>query len=305
MSIGVYDEGETFFGDLVQVFSNYKELHVGVLRVNLYWGGPLGVAKNASLQGERPARRRLRLDALRPHGVLRRRKYGIKVLFSITGTPRWANGGQSPNRPPLRLLATCASSPMRPRPATAAHMSATTAAPCPPCGSGPRGTSRTIRPSCGRSSSSRAAKWVIAERGRLRQDLQRRLRGRPRDAVQERAGRVRRHRAAREQQPGERRAVRLTGRVPDGGEEGRDEDLRRLRAQPVLRRADRDADDAAAGHAVRRAADRDHARQHQRADRRRLATSTGRGRSGSPSTATRPIRPTRSSACRGRSRRAT
>ena len=47
--------------------------------------------------------------------------------------------------------------------------------------------------------------------------------------------------------------------------------LRRLRAQPVLRRADRDPDHAAAGDAARQRADRDHAREHQRADRRGLA----------------------------------
>ena len=73
MSIGVYDEGQTFFGDLDQVFAQYKALHVGVLRVNLYWGGTLGVAKHRPFHGERSARRRLRLVALRPHGVLRGR----------------------------------------------------------------------------------------------------------------------------------------------------------------------------------------------------------------------------------------
>jgi hypothetical protein len=54
MSIGVYDEGQTFFGNLDQVFSQYKALHVGVLRVNLYWGGPLGVAKHRPFSSSDP-----------------------------------------------------------------------------------------------------------------------------------------------------------------------------------------------------------------------------------------------------------
>ena len=54
MQIGVYDEGETFFGDTGAVFARYKALRVGVLRVNLYWGGPLGVAKSRPFQASDP-----------------------------------------------------------------------------------------------------------------------------------------------------------------------------------------------------------------------------------------------------------
>jgi Glycosyl hydrolase catalytic core len=99
MSIGVYDEGQTFFGNLDQVFSQYKALHVGVLRVNLYWGGPLGVAKHRPFSSSDPR------DAAYDWSVYDRTAFyaaasGIKLLFSITGTPRWANGDQSSNRPP-------------------------------------------------------------------------------------------------------------------------------------------------------------------------------------------------------------
>jgi len=52
--IGVYDEGETFYGDPGAVFKRYKELRVGVLRVNLYWGGKLGVAKTRPFQASDP-----------------------------------------------------------------------------------------------------------------------------------------------------------------------------------------------------------------------------------------------------------
>jgi hypothetical protein len=99
MSIRVYDEGQTFFGNLDQVFSQYKALHVGVLRVNLYWGGPLGVAKHRPFSSSDPR------DAAYDWSVYDRTAFyaaasGIKLLFSITGSPRWANGDQSSNRPP-------------------------------------------------------------------------------------------------------------------------------------------------------------------------------------------------------------
>ena len=102
MEIGVYDEGQTFFGDLNQVFATYQTLHVGVLRVSLYWGGgKLGVAKARPFKASDPR------DAAYDWTIYDRTAFyaaahGIKLLFSITGTPRWANGGQSSNRPPTQ-----------------------------------------------------------------------------------------------------------------------------------------------------------------------------------------------------------
>jgi hypothetical protein len=99
MQIGVFDEGETFYGDTAKVFQRYKDLHVGVLRVNLYWGGKLGVAKSRPFQASDP--RDASYDwSLYDRTVFYAAANGIKILFSITGTPRWANGGASSNRPP-------------------------------------------------------------------------------------------------------------------------------------------------------------------------------------------------------------
>ena len=100
MQIGVYDEGETFFGDTGAVFARYKALRVGVLRVNLYWGGPLGVAKSRPFQASDP--RDAAYDwSIYDRTVLYAAANGIKILFSITGTPKWANGNQTPNRAPF------------------------------------------------------------------------------------------------------------------------------------------------------------------------------------------------------------
>jgi hypothetical protein len=100
MLTGIYDEGATFYDDSTQTFARYQSLHVRVLRVNLYWGGKLGVAKYRPFDGADPR------DAgyswsLYDRVAMYASAYGIKLLFSITGTPRWANGGGSANRPPL------------------------------------------------------------------------------------------------------------------------------------------------------------------------------------------------------------
>ena len=81
-------------------------------------------------------------------------------------------------------------------------------------------------------------------------------------------GRLRRDRPARKQQPEQssRPSVSPVAFLTAAKKAGM-KTLRRVRAQPVLRRPDRDADDEAAGHPLRQRADRDHAREHQRADR--------------------------------------
>jgi hypothetical protein len=100
MKIGVYDEGQTFYGDSNVVFSQYQSLHVGVLRVNLYWGGKLGVAKAKPFNASDP--RDAGYDwSLYDRTALYAAAHGIQLLFSITGTPKWANGGASSNRPPF------------------------------------------------------------------------------------------------------------------------------------------------------------------------------------------------------------
>jgi hypothetical protein len=102
MLIGVYDEGATFYDDSTTTFARYQALHVKVLRVNLYWGGKLGVAKVRPFDAADP--RDAGYDwSLYDHVSAFAGAYGIKLLFSITGTPRWANGGASANRPPTNF----------------------------------------------------------------------------------------------------------------------------------------------------------------------------------------------------------
>jgi hypothetical protein len=99
MLIGIYDEGSTFYDDSTQVFTRYQTLGIDVLRVNLYWGGKIGVAKTRPFDGADP--RDAGYDwSLYDRVAAFAGAYKIQLLFSITGTPRWANGGASPNRPP-------------------------------------------------------------------------------------------------------------------------------------------------------------------------------------------------------------
>jgi hypothetical protein len=99
LKVGIYDEGATFFDDQTKVFGAYRSLGTQILRVNLYWGGKLGVAKYRPFDGSDP-RDAAYNWALYDRVVQFAGAYNLKVLFSITGTPRWANGGQSSNRPP-------------------------------------------------------------------------------------------------------------------------------------------------------------------------------------------------------------
>jgi hypothetical protein len=88
----LYDEDGTLFPTL-------GELGARVLRVHLQWGGRRGVAKARPRAGADPA------DPAydwRPYDriVLAADAGGVEVLFTIFGTPPWANGGAAPTRAP-------------------------------------------------------------------------------------------------------------------------------------------------------------------------------------------------------------
>jgi hypothetical protein len=103
MLVGIFDEAHTLYGDPTYSFPLMKSLHVRVLRSNLYWGGKFGVAKKKPFDATDPA------DPAYDWGLYDRLvRYatanGIKVLFSIYGTPGWANKGRGLNRAPLREI---------------------------------------------------------------------------------------------------------------------------------------------------------------------------------------------------------
>jgi hypothetical protein len=100
MLVGIFDEAHTLYGNPVYSFPLLKAVHARVLRSNLYWGGKFGVAKKRPFEAEDPADpaydwslydRLVRFAAAND----------MKVLFSIYGTPAWANKGRGQNQAPL------------------------------------------------------------------------------------------------------------------------------------------------------------------------------------------------------------
>ena len=98
LRIGLVDNAWSLSGD-PRFYRLSDQLGVQVIRVNLNWGGPLGVARRRPRRGANPA------DGAydwRPYDrvLTRADDLGIDVLFTIFGSPRWASGGGKPNRAP-------------------------------------------------------------------------------------------------------------------------------------------------------------------------------------------------------------
>ena len=159
MRIGIYDEAQTLYGPIDKTMIVLKQLHVQELRLNLYWGARYGVASR------RPARPTDPADpaydwSLYDRTVRYANQYGIHVLFSIYGTPSWANGGLGPNHVPknpvdLRNFALAAAKRY------GGQFPDGQGGSCRRCASGSRGTSRTIRCSSPRSTTARRSRAPI------------------------------------------------------------------------------------------------------------------------------------------------
>jgi hypothetical protein len=101
MLVGVYDEGQTLYGDHSYSYPTLQKLHAQIIRSNLYWGGKYGAAKTRPADGsdpEDPAYDWSLYDA----EVGDATKYGMKVVLSIYGTPSWANNGAGANVAPTK-----------------------------------------------------------------------------------------------------------------------------------------------------------------------------------------------------------
>jgi hypothetical protein len=97
--VGLFDEAHTLYGDPAYSFPLMKSLHVKVLRSNLYWGGKFGVARKKPFDATDPADPAYDWS-LYDRLVRYAAANGIKVLFSIYGTPAWENKGRGLNRVP-------------------------------------------------------------------------------------------------------------------------------------------------------------------------------------------------------------
>ena len=102
-SVGIYDDGMTL-ANPDKGFPILHNLRAQVVRITLWWGGPIGVAKKQPKHATDPADPAYNWDAY-DRAVQDAAKYKIKVLFSIVGTPAWANGGRAARCAPSRPVA--------------------------------------------------------------------------------------------------------------------------------------------------------------------------------------------------------
>jgi hypothetical protein len=103
LQVGFFDDTQFNYGNPDQVFPVLKQLRTQVIRVNLVWGGPNGVAKRRPVNPMNPNDPAYNW-AVYDRTVQYAQQNGIKVMFSIFGTPPWANGAAGLNVVPKSAL---------------------------------------------------------------------------------------------------------------------------------------------------------------------------------------------------------
>jgi hypothetical protein len=99
---GIFDDGMVLYENPETTFPLLKSANTETVRVNLWWGGrPVAVADSKPAVGSDPNDLAYRWDTY-DRLVLWAQITDIRVLFSITGTPNWANGGKGWNVAPTR-----------------------------------------------------------------------------------------------------------------------------------------------------------------------------------------------------------
>jgi hypothetical protein len=87
---GIYDDAQILYGNPDKVFPSLKLLGTQLIRVNLWWGGPNGVATRKPVNPANPADPAYRWDTY-DRTVRYAQAYGMQPIFTILGTPSWAN----------------------------------------------------------------------------------------------------------------------------------------------------------------------------------------------------------------------
>jgi hypothetical protein len=100
---GLFDDAQLNYGNPDQVYPLLKTLKTQVVRVSLTWGGTNGVARRRRVNPANPN------DPAYDWSVHDRtvnyaQQYGIKVVFSVIGTPPWANNAAGVNVAPRSAL---------------------------------------------------------------------------------------------------------------------------------------------------------------------------------------------------------
>ncbi len=98
IQLGLVDTTEAI-GNPHRFSNTLGTLRPQIVRINLYWGGTLGVARERPDDGANPEDSAYEWDRY-DAAVLTASQRGVKVMFTIFGTPWWANGGQPQNKAP-------------------------------------------------------------------------------------------------------------------------------------------------------------------------------------------------------------
>ncbi len=101
MLVGLLDEA-ALYDEPTSVFPLMEQARTQVLRVNLYWGGRIGVADRRPTRATDPADPAYDWT-LYDRTVNYAAQHKIRILFSIYGTPSWANRGAGLNVPPRAI----------------------------------------------------------------------------------------------------------------------------------------------------------------------------------------------------------
>lgn len=96
---GIYDDAQILYGDPDKVFPLLRQAGVQVIRVNLWWGSPNGVARGRPRAPANPADPAYDW-ATYDRTVRYAAAFGMQTMFTIIGTPAWANGARGWNVAP-------------------------------------------------------------------------------------------------------------------------------------------------------------------------------------------------------------
>jgi hypothetical protein len=103
LRVGLYDDAQLLYGPIDKSYAYVKALHAQEIRITLYWGGPFGVAQSrpsSATNPDDPAYDWTLYDRAVDYAT----QSDARVLFSVYGTPSWANGGQGLNVAPTRAV---------------------------------------------------------------------------------------------------------------------------------------------------------------------------------------------------------
>jgi hypothetical protein len=97
---GIYDEANTLYGNPDRTYRMLGQLRTKAIRINLHWGGRFAVAGvDPTVRPRDPNDGQYNWE-LYDRAALYAAQYKIKIVFSIVGTPDWANGKKGPRVAP-------------------------------------------------------------------------------------------------------------------------------------------------------------------------------------------------------------